>query len=101
MNGLIRFGLGLAGLPSATAADLDKAMPGIGRLIATAKQLDPILRKLEPIGEQAMPHIKALLPLLEQAMPLIDQATPVLKAEYPDFAAVLPVLQQLAAFVQK
>ena len=39
MNGLVRFGLGLANVPADLVDDIDKAIPGAGRLIAAAKKL--------------------------------------------------------------
>lgn len=100
MNGLVRFALGLANVPNELVADIDQSIPGAGRLIAAAKDLDPDLRQLEPILEQMAPHIAALQPLIGQAMPLINRMLPKAKAAYPDIVTLLPTAQKVLAFVE-
>lgn len=92
MNGLIKFALVLAGLPTATIADIDADLPGAGRLIEAAKQLGPIL-------SQAQPHIEAITPHIEALLPLLNKAMPILKAAYPDIVAILPTAKEIIAFV--
>ena len=75
------FGLRLAGLPDQAIADLDAALPGMARLAARARELQPIL-------EKAKPHLDALEPLLHQAMPILQKA-------YPDLLAVMPTVEKL------
>lgn len=86
MNRMLRFALGLANMPDSTVADLEKSLPGFSRLVASAKQLEPIIH-------QALPHIEALSPLVQQAMPIV-------KAAYPDLVAVIPTVQELIVFVE-
>lgn len=93
MNGLVKFALGVAGLPPAVIADIDKAIPGMGRLIDAAKQLEPFL-------EQAHPHIEAITPHLQALLPIFEKVMPILKAEYPDIAALLPTAKEIIAFVE-
>lgn len=99
MNGLIRFGLGLANVPDDLVGDIEKAIPGAGRLIAAAKQMDPDLRALEPIYERMAPHVTALLPMIAEAMPVIERLVPQIKAAYPDITAILPTAQKVVTFV--
>lgn len=106
MNGLIKFALGVAGLPPQTVADIDKAMPGMARLIDAAKQIEPYLEQAHPHIEAItphltaiMPHITAMMPHLQQILPLIERALPILKTEYPDIVALLPTAQEIIAFV--
>jgi len=86
MNGMLRFALGLANMPDETVADLEKSLPGFSRLVASAKQLQPVIQK-------AMPHVVALEPLVQEAAPII-------KASYPDLVAVIPTVQELIVFIQ-
>lgn len=92
MNGMIKFALGIAGLPPETVADIEKAMPGAARLIDAAKQLEPYL-------EQAQPHIEAIMPHVEALLPILSKAMPILKAEYPDIVSLLPTAQEIITFV--
>jgi hypothetical protein len=85
MNNLVKFALGLANVPPDTVADIDKSLPGMARLIAAAKELEPILTV-------AQPHIDALTPLVPKAMLI-------LKAAYPDLIAVIPTAGEVIAFV--
>lgn len=99
MNGLVKFALGVAGLPSAVVADIDKAMPGAARLIDAAEQLEPFLEQAHPHIEAMTPHLTAILPHIEALLPIINKALPILKAEYPDIVALLPTAQEIIAFV--
>jgi hypothetical protein len=100
MNGMLRFALGLANMPTATVDDLDKSLPGFARLASSAKQLEPIIKNampdidaLEPLILKAIPHLTALAPLIQQAEPII-------RAAYPDIVAVIPTVQELLAFAK-
>lgn len=99
MNGAIKFALGLASMPPAEIADLEAKLPGLARIAAAAKQLEPLLREAEPHAEallplltQAMPHLAALAPLAAQGLPLVKQV-------WPDIVAATPTVEQLIAFV--
>lgn len=85
MNGVVRFALGLARMPESEIADLDQKLPGLARIAAAAKEIEPLLR-------QAEPHAEALAPLLNQMLPII-------KGVWPDIVAVAPTIEQLIAFV--
>lgn len=93
MNGFVKFALGIAGLPPAVIADIDKAIPGVARLAEAAKQIEPYL-------EQAHPHIEAITPHLEALLPIFEKVMPILKAEYPDIVALLPTAKEIIAFVE-
>lgn len=99
MNGLVKFALGVAGLPPATVADIDKALPGIARLVDAAKQLEPYLEQAHPHIEALTPHLAAAMPHLEALLPIVNKALPIIKTEYPDLAAIIPTAQQIAAFL--
>lgn len=113
MNGFIRFALGLANMPEAEVADLEAKLPGLARIAAAARQMEPLLRAAEPHAEAlqpifvaAAPAIEALLPLLTQAMPHLDalaplaaKGLPVVKGVWPDIVAVTPTVEQLIEFV--
>jgi hypothetical protein len=99
VNGLIKVGLGLAGVPDTLVADIERQVPGGGRLVVAAKQVQPDVLKLEALWEQMSPHVAALLPLIEQALPIVNRVLPVIKAESPDLALVMPVAQRVLAFV--
>lgn len=60
------FGLGLAGLPEATIAELDKQLPALQRLAAVIKQLEPLLSAALPIIQKAMPDVVAVTPLVQE-----------------------------------
>jgi hypothetical protein len=66
------FGLGLAGMPETTIAELDKQLPA--------------LQRIEAVFEQAQPHITALNLLYAKAQ--------------PDIVAVLPLVRDLIAFAK-
>ena len=87
MRGVIRFALGLANMPEATVNDLDKALPGMARLVSAAKDLEPDLKLAEP-------HVEALLPIFTRVMPK-------LKAAYPDLVSVIPTVEELITFVKQ
>lgn len=92
MNGLVKFALGIAGLPPAVIAEIDKNIPGMARLADAAKQIEPYL-------EQAHPHIEAITPHLYALLPIFEKVMPILKARYPDIAALLPTAKEIIAFV--
>lgn len=75
MNGLIRMGLGLEGVPDLTIDAIDKATPAFLRLLEAEKELLPILE----------PALKAAWPILQKA--------------YPDAVSLLPVIQDLINFI--
>lgn len=85
MNGTVKFVLGLAQVPDAAIADLDKNLPGMARLADAARELEPIL-------QEAMPHIVALEPLMIRATPIVQKA-------WPDLVAVTPTVQEFIAFI--
>lgn len=85
MNGFVKFALGIANMPPSTIADLELELPGIERLAAALKQLEPILAAADP-------HIEALVPLAMKAYPIV-------KDRWPDIVAVTPTIEKLIAFV--
>lgn len=99
MNGLIKFALGLANVPSNMVTDIEAALPGASRLVDAAKQFAPMLQQAQPHIEAISPHLTAILPHVEALMPLINKALPILKSEYPDIVALLPTAQEIIAFV--
>lgn len=106
MNGLVKFALGVAGLPPQAVADIDQAMPGMARLIDATKQLEPYLEQAHPHIEALtphvtaiLPHITAMMPHIQALLPILDKVLPILKAEYPDIVALLPTAQEIIAFV--
>jgi hypothetical protein len=108
MNSLIKFGLGLANVPSELVDEVERQIPGAQRLIAAAKKIEPDLKLLEPTIEKLMPIIQQAFPLFEQLEPLIAEAMapigriiPVIKAEHADFASLLPTAQKVLEFVGK
>jgi hypothetical protein len=58
------FGLGLAGLPGETIAELDRQLPALARLAAAAKQAEPLLAPLLPVLQKAWPDVVAVTPLI-------------------------------------
>ena len=100
MNGALKFGLALAGLPQNEVDDLDRAFPILARLAYAAKEIEPLLLKAEPLIEQMEPHIQALLPLIAELMPIITAAQPIIKQRFPDVVAVTPTVRELIAFAQ-
>lgn len=99
MNGLVKFTLGIAGLPPETVADIEKQLPGAARLIDAAKLLEPYLEQAHPHIEALTPHLAAAMPHLEVLLPIFNKAAPILKAEYPDIVALLPTAQEIIMFV--
>lgn len=99
MNGLVKVVLGVAGLPPATVADIENAIPGAGRLIDAAKQLEPYLEQAQPHIEAITPHLTAILPHIEVLLPVLNKVLPIIKAEYPDIVALLPTAQEIIAFI--
>lgn len=106
MNGLVKFALGVAGLPPATVTNIDKSLPGAARLIDAAKQFEPYLEQAHPHIEAITPHLAAMaphltavMPHLQALLPLFDKAMPIMKAEYSDIVALLPTAKDIIAFV--
>jgi hypothetical protein len=75
---ILDFALGLAGMPQATIDALDKDLPGLARIAAAAKEIEPTLVEMAP---------------------LIEKAWPVLVRVWPDIVAVTPSVEQLIEFV--
>lgn len=74
MNGLVRMGLGMSGVPDQTIDEIDRQTPALQRLSMAFQELEKILG------------------------PDINRAIPVLKKAYPDLMAVLPVANALLKF---
>jgi hypothetical protein len=72
---ILDFGLGLAGMPQETIDKLDAEMPTLAKLARAIQQVEPILET----------------PLMK--------AWPIIEAEFPDIKSVLPLLAEIAAFV--
>ena len=53
MNGLVRFALGLANMPDATVAELERSLPEFAALADDAKVLEPILKEAQPLIDKA------------------------------------------------
>jgi hypothetical protein len=81
---MLDFALSIAGLPQDTINDLDNRLPGFARIVAAAKELEPII-------VEAKPYIDKLLPLFAQAYPLAIKA-------WPDIVAVTPTVEALIKF---
>ena len=83
----IDFALGLAGVPSATIAEVEKASPAVAALLKLFKDNQPLLTKIEA--------------LLAEATPLVTQALPLLKQAQSEIVAVMPAAQDIVAFIAK
>ena len=59
MKPIVKFALGVAGLPEAAINDIDKALPAMARLVAAYEKLEPELVQLKP-------DIDAVLPVLSE-----------------------------------
>jgi hypothetical protein len=70
---VLDFGLGLAGLPEKTIQDLDKNLPALERIVAAAKQAEPIINQLLPIVTKAYPDIVAVTPLIQELIAFAKQ----------------------------
>ena len=81
---VLDFALSLAGVPEATIADLDKQLPGLARIAASA-------REAEPLVNQAKPHLDALVPIFTKLWPILQKA-------WPDIVAATPVAQEIVDF---
>lgn len=57
MKPVIKFALGVAGMPEATINDIEKALPAMARLVALAQKLEPELLNIKP-------DIAVVLPVL-------------------------------------
>ena len=86
MNGLIRFALGAANMPEQTINDLEKSLPGFGRIVELAKQLEPIIQR-------NIPHLKAMEPDIPAIVGIIGKA-------WPDIVAVTPTIDELINFAK-
>lgn len=93
MNGLLRFALTLANMPEKTVDDLDKSLPGFGRLAKLAQDAEPIIKRCAPHIEAIKPHIDAMKPDLIQLWALIEKA-------WPDFESVLPTVDELITYAK-
>jgi hypothetical protein len=93
MKPLVRFGLGVAGMPEATINEIDQALPALERLIDFEKQLSSAIVAAYPDLVAAIPAIQRLLITAKQLEPIITKA-------YPDLVLVLPVLKDIIEFVQ-
>lgn len=99
MNGLIKFALSLANVPSDLVAEVEADIPGAQRLIEAARKIQPDLQKLDPIITKLMPLLVQALPLLEEGAPIVQRILPVIRAEQKDIADLLPTIQRVLAFV--
>lgn len=98
MNGILKFMLGLANVPPAMVDDVEKSIPGVGRLVDAAKQLEPLLVQAHPHIEALTPQLQAAMPHIEALLPLVSKALPIIKVEYPDIAALIPTARTVMAF---
>jgi hypothetical protein len=78
---LLDFALQLGGFPQKTIADLDRQLPGLARLAAAVKEIEPDLTL-------AKPHLDALMPIAARLWPVLQKA-------WPDIVAVTPTVQEL------
>lgn len=92
MNGLLRFALSLASVPSKTVDDLDHDLPAMARIARLVRQAEPILMRNKPHIDAIMPHLLAMQPdalalakIIQQAWPDIVEVTPTVE-EFIDFA---------------
>lgn len=108
--------LGFAHVPDNVVNDLEKQLPALARLCKTARLLSPVATELTPIVKALIPKLQAiseaqvkdagpmisdLMPLIDKLKPLYGQAMAIVSPEQADFQAVIPVLQELADFVNK
>lgn len=100
MNGTTQITLRLAGMPPAEIADLEIKLPGIGRIAAAAKQLEPLLQQAEPHLEALRPLLAQAMPHLEALLPLAAKAAPIVKFIWPDVVASTPTVEQLIDFAK-
>lgn len=78
---LLDFALQLGGFPEKTIADLDHQLPGLARLAAAVKKVEPDLTL-------AKPHLDALMPIAQRLWPVLQEV-------WPDIVAVTPTVQEL------
>ena len=86
--------LRIAGMPSETIDEIDKAMPGTAALIKLVKDNEQLVRDIVALAADAQP-------LLARAQPLLAKAIPVIKQAMPEIEALLPTAQDVIAFLQK
>lgn len=91
MDYLLRFGLGLAGVPESTTNDIDQQLPAMLRLSKLAKQAEPILTRNKPHIDAILPHLIAMKSDGLALAALMQQA-------WPDIVAVTPTVQELIDF---
>ena len=63
---VLDFGLGLAGMPEPTIRELDAHLPHLARLVAAAKEAEPLIQQMLPIINKAWPDVVAVTPLIQQ-----------------------------------
>lgn len=85
MNPLIRFLMGLEGVPDKDISDLEKSLPAFARVCKAAKEIGPIVRKA--------------MPLLEQLKLPAEQVLDIVEARWPDIVEVAPTLEEFITFV--
>lgn len=93
MKPLVRFALGVAGMPEATINEIDGALPAMERLIEMEKQVSPAIAKLYP-------DLVIVIPIIDRLLANTKELEPVVAKAYPDLVAVLPVLKHILAFVE-
>ena len=84
---IAEFALGLAGVPQATIAEIEKAAPTVAALLKLFKDNQSLIAKIEAVAAEAAP-------LVIQALPLIKQAQ-------AELMIVLPAAQDVVAFIQE
>lgn len=93
MKPIVKFALGMAGMPESTINEIDVALPAMERLIANESQLSPIVAKMYP-------DLVAVIPIIERLLANAKDIEPTITGAYPDLVLVLPVFKNILTFIQ-
>lgn len=93
MKPIVRFALGMAGMPEAMVNEIDAALPAMERLVEAEQQLSPAIAKMYP-------DLVTVIPIIERLLATTKDLEPVITKAYPDLVTVLPVFKNILTFVQ-
>lgn len=93
MKPVVRFALGMAGMPEDTVNQIDGALPAMERLIDAEKQISPAIAKMYP-------DLVTVIPIIERLLASAKDLEPTVVQVYPDLVTVLPVLKNILEFIQ-
>lgn len=93
MKPVVRFALGMAGMPEATVNQIDAGLPAMERLVDAEKQLSPAIAAMYP-------DLVTVIPIIERLLANAKNIEPAITKAYPDLVTVLPVFKSILEFVQ-